>query len=146
MDINKFDKILKCLPHRFPFLLIDKILENVPNISITTLKNISSNDFFLGHFPKKLVYPGVLILESIAQSCGLFCALNNQKLLKNELYYLSNIQNSKFKKLVLPGDQLIIKIILKNYIFPAYKFFGTVLIQDVLICSATLTLIKKNLN
>ncbi len=105
-DQLDIEKILKFLPHRYPFLLVDRVLELEKGKSITAIKNVTYNEhFFQGHFPVKKVMPGVLIIESVAQAGGilLYHTLPDPE---NVLVFLSAIHNAKFRKPVLPGDQL----------------------------------------
>ena len=108
------DEIEKILPHRYPFLLIDRVLNYTlePEITLTALKNVSVNEpFFTGHFPGKPVMPGVLILESLAQACGMLAhiALATQAD-PGGIYYLVKIDNARFTRKVVPGDQLILEV------------------------------------
>ena len=105
MDINAIKNVL---PHRYPFLLVDRVLAFEPGVSLLALKNVTSNEpFFQGHFPEKPVMPGVLILEALAQATGLL-AFNteNRGAERDTLYYLVGIDNARFKHPVVPGDQL----------------------------------------
>lgn len=100
------EKILGILPHRYPFLLVDRVLELEKGKSITAIKNVTYNEhFFQGHFPVKKVMPGVLIIESVAQAGGilLYHSIPDPE---NVLVFLSAIHNAKFRKPVIPGDQL----------------------------------------
>lgn len=108
MDINE---ILKYLPHRYPFLLVDRVLSCEPGKDITAIKNVTINEpFFGGHFPHYPVMPGVLIIEALAQAAALL-TLKTANLQTNEdsLYYFVGIDRARFKKPVQPGDQLILK-------------------------------------
>lgn len=107
-------EIEKILPHRYPFLLIDRVLSYTlePEITLTAIKNVTVNEpFFSGHFPENPIMPGVLILESMAQACGV---LANVALATagNEggIYYLVKIDNAKFNRKVVPGDQLLLEV------------------------------------
>lgn len=105
MDINE---ILKILPHRYPFLLVDRVLEFEEGKSLVAIKNVSINEpYFQGHFPEKPVMPGVLILETLAQATGLlaFCG-KDRKEVRDSLYYFVGIDKARFKRPVEPGDQL----------------------------------------
>jgi 3-hydroxyacyl-[acyl-carrier-protein] dehydratase len=105
----KIEEIQKFLPHRFPFLLVDRVKELHPGRSIVALKNVSSNEFFFqGHFPGKMIMPGVLIVEAIAQAGGilLYNSIPNPQ---RTFVVLSKIDNAKFRRLVVPGDQLKIE-------------------------------------
>jgi 3-hydroxyacyl-[acyl-carrier-protein] dehydratase len=108
MDILE---IQRRLPHRYPFLLVDRVLTLKPNVSIEALKNVTINEpFFQGHFPDFPVMPGVLIIEALAQACGLLslASLAN-KPADNMIVYFAGIDECRFKRVVSPGDQLILK-------------------------------------
>jgi 3-hydroxyacyl-[acyl-carrier-protein] dehydratase len=109
MDINNIKKLL---PHRYPFLLVDRVLAFEPGQSLLAIKNVTCNEpFFQGHFPEKPVMPGVLILEALAQATGLL-AFNteNRGAERDTLYYLVGIDNARFKQPVVPGDQLRLSV------------------------------------
>ena len=108
MDIHE---ILKYLPHRYPFLLVDKVLDCDPGKSITALKNVTINEpFFNGHFPHHPVMPGVLIIEALAQAAALLTLKTaNMQADENAIYYFVGIDGARFKRPVQPGDQLILK-------------------------------------
>ena len=113
LDMN-INRILKLLPHRYPILLVDRVLELEPSKRIKALKNVSVNEpYFQGHFPEFPVMPGVLILESLAQASALLAFSQEQK--KDTVYYFAGIDNARFKKPVTPGDQLILNAeVLRN--------------------------------
>ncbi len=105
-DIND---IKSMLPHRYPFLLIDRVLEIVPKQRIVALKNVTANEsYFNGHFPAKPVMPGVLIIESMAQAAGLVMLSMEEH--KGKVPYFTGIDNARFRRTVVPGDQLIVEI------------------------------------
>ena len=108
MDIHE---ILKYLPHRYPFLLVDKVLDCDPGKSITALKNVTINEpFFNGHFPHHPVMPGVLIIEALAQAAALLTLKTaNMQTDETAIYYFVGIDGARFKRPVQPGDQLILK-------------------------------------
>jgi len=109
MDINEIKNLL---PHRYPFLLVDRVLEFNPGESLVGIKNVSVNEpFFQGHFPEKPVMPGVLIIEALAQATGLLAFSTGNKGAEREtLYYLVGIDNARFKQPVIPGDQLRLEV------------------------------------
>jgi 3-hydroxyacyl-[acyl-carrier-protein] dehydratase len=109
-------QIQEFLPHRYPFLLVDKVIEYEPRVRLLAVKNVTYNEpFFQGHFPHLPIFPGVLILEALAQATGLLAALSDDKLGKGMTYYLAAIDNARFKKPVVPGDRLMLEITyLKN--------------------------------
>ena len=123
MDIQA---ILKQLPHRYPFLLVDKVLELERNQRIRAIKNVTFNEpFFTGHFPGRPVMPGVLILEALAQAAGLlaFDAMG-QVPDENNIYYFVGIDGARFKHPVVPGDQLILDITIDRVRGGIWRFNG----------------------
>ncbi|HKK13110.1 MAG TPA: 3-hydroxyacyl-ACP dehydratase FabZ [Gammaproteobacteria bacterium] len=109
MDINE---ILNQLPHRYPFLLIDKVVEFRPGESLVGIKNVTYNEpFFQGHFPQRPIMPGVLILEALAQATGLLAfRTEGRDGHRNTLYYFVGIDKARFKRPVGPGDQLVLDV------------------------------------
>ncbi|MDD1616240.1 MAG: 3R-hydroxymyristoyl ACP dehydrase [Methylococcaceae bacterium NSP1-2] len=98
------------LPHRYPFLLVDKVIECEPGIRLLGVKNVTYNEpFFQGHFPQKPIMPGVLILEALAQATGLLASETAGAELEGMIYYLVGIDKAKFKRPVVPGDQLMLE-------------------------------------
>jgi 3-hydroxyacyl-[acyl-carrier-protein] dehydratase len=135
IDINK---ILKLLPHRYPFLLVDRVLEITPRVSITALKNVTMNEpFFQGHFPDFPVMPGVLIIEALAQTAALLTF--SEAKAENAIYYFAGIDGARFKKPVLPGDQLIMTAILEREKAGIYKFQVKATVNDELAAEANIT-------
>ena len=111
-DINK---VMELLPHRYPFLLVDRVLEFEPGKSLSAIKNVSMNEpFFQGHFPHQPIMPGVLILEAMAQATGLLAFSDMGEDHKTKLYMLVGIDKSRFRGQVIPGDQLRLNITLKR--------------------------------
>ncbi len=102
--------IMEYLPHRYPFLLLDKVIEFEPEKKIIAIKNVTINEpFFLGHFPGNPIMPGVLIMEALAQAGGVLC-LASRNVKENVLIYLMGMDKVKFRKPVLPGDQLRLEV------------------------------------
>jgi 3-hydroxyacyl-[acyl-carrier-protein] dehydratase len=121
MDIHK---ILKQLPHRYPILLVDRVLEIEKGVRIKALKNVSINEpYFSGHFPQRPVMPGVLMLEALAQAAALlaFDALDETPD-ENTIYYFAGIDGARFKRPVEPGDQLILEVELSRMKAGVFKF------------------------
>lgn len=133
-------EILKCLPHRYPFLLIDRVLSCEPGKNIVAIKNVSSNEpFFQGHFPDNPIMPGVLILEALAQAAAI---LSYQTLhfdgSKKWLYYFVGIDNARFKKPVTPGDQLILDVTMGRNVRGIGKFAAQARVGEVIVSEADL--------
>ncbi len=117
MNTIDIHEIQRLLPHRYPFLLVDRVIEFTPGEHLVAIKNITYNEpQFTGHFPKRVIMPGVLILEAMAQATGLLAFKTVDDLYSdNALYYLAGIDNARFKKPVEPGDQLRLEVkIVKN--------------------------------
>ena len=111
------EQIQELLPHRYPFLLVDRVIELVPEHSVVALKNVTINEpFFQGHFPGHPVMPGVLIIEAMAQAAGLLTQLSSRMKGDNSssLFYLVKVDNARFSAVVVPGDQLRIEVNLKR--------------------------------
>lgn len=135
MDIHE---VMKHLPHRYPFLLVDKVIEYVPGKRLTALKNVTINEpFFPGHFPIKPVMPGVLILEALAQATAILTAKSMSDAPTGEtLYYLVGIDNARFKRPVEPGDQLILKTDLVRNKRSIWKYNTEALVDGQVVASA----------
>lgn len=104
-------QIMEALPHRYPFLLIDRITSITPGESITAVKNVTNNEpFFQGHFPARPVMPGVLIIEAMAQAGGVLSHATMIDLEPKPLFFLAGVNNARFRRTVLPGDQLMINV------------------------------------
>ena len=129
--------IIKLIPHRHPFLLIDKVTEIIINKSITGVKAVSFNEpHFPGHFPGYPVMPGVLILESMAQTAACLVSYEDQSLSSNNLVFFTGIENAKFRKPVTPGNELFLKINLISHKRSLYKFTCEAFIQNKLVASS----------
>lgn len=137
MDIHQ---ILKLLPHRYPILLVDRVLEIEKGKRIKALKNVSINEpFFMGHFPKYPVMPGVLMLEAMAQTAALL-AFHAMDILpdENTVYYFAGIDNARFKRPVGPGDQIVMDVTLDRMKSGILKFSAKSTVEGNLVCQAGL--------
>ncbi|MBC8520087.1 MAG: 3-hydroxyacyl-ACP dehydratase FabZ [Gammaproteobacteria bacterium] len=144
MDINE---VMKHLPHRYPFLLVDRVLEFEVGKSLRAIKNVTINEpFFQGHFPHVPVMPGVLIMEALAQATGIlsFKTTGNLPTAKS-LYYFVGIDKARFRKPVEPGDQLILEVELERRIRDIWKFKGTASVNGEVVASANLMCAEKEL-
>ena len=127
------------LPHRYPFLLIDKVIDIDKSKSITAQKNVSYNEpFFQGHFPEYPVFPGVLLLEAMAQATAILDVESNDRDMTNQLYYFVGIDKARFKKQVIPGDIIIITAKLVQSKSDIHKFFAECKVDDSIVCTADL--------
>ena len=117
--------IQKLLPHRYPFLLVDRVLEIVPDKHILAYKNITQNEpFFTGHFPGKPIMPGVLIIEALAQAGGLLTQLSHVGETSNRMFYMVKVESARFKKMVVPGDRLDLDVTIKRVIRNMAVYYG----------------------
>lgn len=134
--------IQKCIPHRFPFLLIDKVISLTPNESIVAIKNVSISDPILqGHFPNQPVYPGVLIVEGIAQTAGVLCLYSVQQKFDNIL--LGEIQNARFRQVVEPGATLHYEVKIEKKRGTFYWFKGQALLENEVAASVSFSAFMK---
>ena len=137
MDIHK---ILKQLPHRYPFLLVDRVLEIEKGVRIKALKNVTINEpFFVGHFPHRPVMPGVLMLEAMAQVAALL-AFDTLGVTPDDktVYYFAGIDGARFKRPVEPGDQLVMDVTLDRMKAGIFKFKGITRVGEQVACEAEL--------
>ena len=137
MDIHQ---ILKKLPHRYPFLLVDRVLEVEEGKRIKALKNVTINEpFFVGHFPHRPVMPGVLMLEAMAQTAGLLAfAGETSERDPNAVIYFAGIDGARFKRPVEPGDQLVMNVEILRHKAGIYKFKATARVGEDVACEAEL--------
>ncbi|MDB6096830.1 MAG: 3-hydroxyacyl-[acyl-carrier-protein] dehydratase FabZ [Francisellaceae bacterium] len=133
-------EILRLLPHRYPFLLVDKVIELQANKSLVAVKNVTMNEqFFNGHFPVKPVMPGVLILEALAQAAAILAYVTLDITASDALFYLGSIDNARFKKIVSPGDQLHLHVEIEKRRTSVWKFKAQALVDGKVVCSADMT-------
>lgn len=137
MDIHA---VLKSLPHRFPFLLVDRVLEVEPGKHIRALKNVTINEpFFQGHFPNRPVMPGVMMLEALAQAAALLAfETQGSGVDDNSVYYFVGIDGARFKRPVEPGDQLFLDVAMDRNKGGIYKFKARALVGEELAVEADL--------
>lgn len=139
-------KIFSLLPHRYPMILVDRVLDFKAFECLTALKNVTINEnFFVGHFPENPIMPGVLMLEALAQAGALFSALS-QTPEENEgiIHFFAGIDNAKFKHVVVPGDQLRLEIKLLARKRDFWRVHGEVYVGDKMACCADLLSAARN--
>ncbi len=135
MDIQQ---ILQTLPHRYPFVMVDRVLEIEPGKRIVALKNVTINEpYFVGHFPRLPVMPGVLIIEAMAQ-CGALLFLQNIEDRDEKLFYFGGIDKARFRKPVIPGDQLILEVTTLQARANTAKLRGVAKVDDAVVAEAEL--------
>ena len=134
------EEVLEHLPHRYPFLLIDRVLACVPDKSLVALKNVTINEpFFPGHFPHRPVMPAVLILEAMAQATGILALRSlGRRPSETGMYYFVGIDNARFRHPVEPGDQLVVEIELIRTTRGIWKVAGRGTVEDRVVASADL--------
>jgi len=137
MDVNE---VLRHLPQRYPFIMVDRVKECEPGKRIVAVKNVSANEpFFPGHFPHRPIMPGVLILEAMAQTAGvLIHRTNNTMPDERTVYYYVGIDHARFKKPVLPGDQLEIEVHFERQLRAIGKFSCWARVDNQLVAEATI--------
>ncbi len=133
------EEIMKILPHRYPFLLVDRILSIELDKHIVGLKNITVNEpFFVGHFPQSPIMPGVLIVEAMAQVAGILALLSTPENMGNQALYLMSLDKVRFRKPVVPGDQLILDLTVLKGKKKYFKMEGKATVNDQLVAEAEL--------
>jgi 3-hydroxyacyl-[acyl-carrier-protein] dehydratase len=131
-------EIQKLLPHRYPFLLVDRIIEIQPGVKAVGIKNVTVNEgFFQGHFPEQPIMPGVLIIEAMAQVAGIL-AFGSEANLGKSVYFMS-IEKAKFRKPVIPGDQLRLEVNILQQRGNVWKFAGNALVDEKVAAEAEFT-------
>ncbi|WP_031404507.1 3-hydroxyacyl-ACP dehydratase FabZ [Thiomonas sp. FB-Cd] len=140
MTVFDINQIQKLLPHRYPFLLVDRVVELEKGKSIRAYKNVSFNEpYFTGHFPQKPIMPGVLILEALAQAAGILAfGTLDVEADDNSVYYLVGIDGARFKRPVEPGDQLTLEVELVRQMRNIYKFNAVARVGDEMVAEAEL--------
>ena len=137
VNILNHNDIIKLIPHRYPFLLIDKVKDIELKKSITGIKAVTFNEpFFVGHFSERPIMPGVLILEAMAQTAACLVSYEDRSLSKNKLVFFTGIEKAKFKKPITPGCILYLKVNLLTYKRELYKFSGEAFVNDNLVASS----------
>ena len=119
-------EIQKLLPHRYPFLLIDRVVEFERNKRVLAYKNLTINEpFFQGHFPAQPVMPGVLVIEALAQAGGVLYQLSKGARIEDKVFYLVKVENARFSKMIVPGDRMMLEVSIKRRIRNMAWYSGT---------------------
>ena len=144
MDIHE---ILDHLPHRYPFVLVDKVISMELGKEITAIKNVTINEpYFPGHFPYHPVMPGVLIVEALAQAAALLSFKTmDTKPTEDSVYYFAGIDNARFKKPVNPGDQIILHVKIDRILKGIWKYTGTATVDGEIVAEANMMCILKEI-
>ncbi|WP_026959489.1 MULTISPECIES: 3-hydroxyacyl-ACP dehydratase FabZ [Aliagarivorans] len=145
-ELNRLEiqDILELLPHRYPFLLVDRVLDFEAGKRLLGVKNVTFNEpFFTGHFPQQPVFPGVLILEAMAQCTGLLAFKSTSKPADNELYYFAAVDNARFKKPVGPGDVMHMEVTLLRDRRGIGKFACVAKVEDEIVCEAEIMCARR---
>ncbi|MFT4636356.1 MAG: 3-hydroxyacyl-[acyl-carrier-protein] dehydratase [Arenicella sp.] len=147
MALLDIHQIKNFLPHRYPFLLVDRVLEAVPEERMIALKNVTYNEpFFEGHFPSRPVMPGVLIIEALAQAAALMASYGREDIdTSNRIYYFTGIDKARFKRPVEPGDQLIFEVELMRKIKNMWKCKGVATVDGNVAATAELMFTFKDI-
>ena len=147
MNVMDIHEIKNYLPHRYPFLLVDRVVDYKKGKSLTAIKNVTANEpFFPGHFPHHPVMPGVLIVESIAQACALLASRDlGEESSDKRVYYFTGIDKARFKQPVEPGDTIDINVHVLRRIKNMWKCSGEATVKGQLCCTAELMFTYKDL-
>lgn len=139
------DKILALLPHRYPFVLIDRVLDYSQGESIQALKNLTFNEsYFQGHFPQKAIMPGVLMVEALAQAAGTLLMLEEENV--NNVYFLAGVDKARFRRFAQPGDQLVLQVRHKKSKNMLHFFECRIEVEEKKIMEATILLVEGGIS
>lgn len=129
-------EIIKLLPHRYPFLLVDRVIDYTDGESLHAIKNVTMNEpFFTGHFPGNPVMPGVLLIESLAQAGAILAYISTKSSPEDSIFYLASMDNAKFKQMIKPGDQLNLHVQITNRKKSFWKIYGEAKVDGQVVCS-----------
>ncbi|WP_417446578.1 3-hydroxyacyl-ACP dehydratase FabZ [Kangiella sp.] len=148
-EMNSMDiyEVMKHLPHRYPFLLVDRVVDFKAGEYLKAIKNVTVNEpFFPGHFPHRPVFPGVLMLEAMAQASGILAFKTTESLPSDDsLFYFVGIDDARFKKPVEPGDQVVMEVTVLKRKRDMWKFSAVATVDGKVVCSAELMCAKKDI-
>ncbi|MFT8258872.1 MAG: 3-hydroxyacyl-ACP dehydratase FabZ [Candidatus Symbiodolus clandestinus] len=142
--VLNIQEIIELLPHRYPFLLVDRVLRFEKGKQLRAVKNVTFNEpFFQGHFPENPVFPGVLILEAMAQATGVLAFKSAGSLQLGELYYFAAIDHARFKRPVIPGDQMILEVEFLKERRGIARFKGVATVDNDIVCEAEMMCARR---
>ncbi len=131
-------RIMQLIPHRYPFLMIDKVVDVAPGEAATGIKNVSINEhYFQGHFPQRPVMPGVLIIEAMAQTAAVLVVHTLGPESEGKLVYFMSVDSARFRRPVVPGDRLAVRVVRQRNRGNVWKFDGQALVDGKLVAEAT---------
>lgn len=140
------NEIKELIPHRYPMLLVDKVVDHEPRKYLDAIKNVTINEpVFTGHFPDMAIFPGVLILEALAQATGILGFKSSEGRGENEMYLFASIDKARFKQPVLPGDTMHLHVEFIKERRGMWKFYGEAKVDGKVVCSADLMCAKRKL-
>ncbi|VBB69437.1 3-hydroxyacyl-[acyl-carrier-protein] dehydratase, FabZ form [invertebrate metagenome] len=135
IDINR---VIQMIPHRYPFLMVDRVVNVVPNVSAVGIKNVSINEpYFQGHFPVHPIMPGVLIIETMAQTAAVLVVETLGEQARGKLVYFMSVESARFRKPVIPGDRLFLNVFKERSRGNVWKFRAKAKVEDILVADAT---------
>lgn len=138
IDTIDIQRIMEMIPHRYPFLMVDRVVDVVTNVKATGIKNVSINEhFFQGHFPSQPVMPGVMIIESMAQTAAVLVVHTLGKESEGKLVYFMSVDEARFRKPVMPGDQMRVTVTKQRSRHNVWKFSGEAMVGSTLCATAT---------
>lgn len=140
------EEIRKLIPHRYPMLLVDRVLDFEPGKTLHAIKNVTINEpVFTGHFPELAIFPGVMILEALAQATGILGFKSTESREQDEMYLFASIDNAKFKHPVLPGDTMHLHVEFLKERRGMWKFYGEARVDGKVVCSADLMCARRKM-
>ena len=142
LDINQ---VMQMIPHRYPFLMVDRVIDVVPDVSATGIKNVTASEpHFQGHFPQRPIMPGVLIIESMAQTAAVLVVRTLGPQAEGKLVYFMSVENARFRKPVMPGDRLHVHVFKERSRGNVWKFRGEARVDGILMAEAIYTAMIMN--
>ncbi|MFN3075292.1 MAG: 3-hydroxyacyl-ACP dehydratase FabZ [Alphaproteobacteria bacterium] len=137
LDVNR---VMQMIPHRYPFLMVDRVMDLIPNVSAVGVKNVSAAEpYFQGHFPSRPIMPGVLIVEAMAQTAAVLVVETLGEGAEGKLVYFMSVERARFRRPVIPGDRLLLKVFKHRNRGNVWRFRGEAVVDDAVVADATYT-------